>query len=135
MGTVYGDIGRVRVVNVQAKTSTAIVSMACDFMQRGDIIRPFATRPVPAYHDVKLDPFAPPSGKKTAMVVTSQNFGQIFGAGKLVFVNLGSAQGVQVGNYFRVFPISGQSDEIQVIFNKNTPHTRCSGFGKRTGRI
>ena len=43
-------------------------------MQRGDIVRPFVARPCPQFHDVKFDPFARPSGKKTAMIVTAKNY-------------------------------------------------------------
>ena len=111
MGTTYADIGRLRVVNVQPKTSTAEMRMSCDLMQRGDIVRPFQARPSPAFHNVKFDPFAPASGKKTAMVVTTKNFGVVSGAGRIVYVNLGSAQGVQVGNYFRVFRYQGTRAE------------------------
>ena len=81
-------------------------------MQRGDIVRPFAVRPTPALHDVKFDPFAPPSGKKTAMVVTTKDFGTVSGVGSIVYVNLGSAQGVQVGDYFRVFRYQGTRYDI-----------------------
>ena len=111
MGTMYADIGRVRVVNVQAKTSIAVVRLTCDSMQRGDIVRPFAVRSAPAYHDAKFDPFAPPSGKKTAMVVTKKSFGQVSGTGTMVFVNLGRSQGVRVGDYFRVFRYQGTRNE------------------------
>jgi len=112
MGTTYADIGRLRVIRVQAKTSTAESTVSCDLMQRGDIIRPFQARPIPALHNnLKFDPFAPPSGKKMAMVVTTKNFGTVSGPGRIVYVNLGSAQGVQVGNYFRVFRYQGSHND------------------------
>ena len=127
MGTLYADIGRVLVVNVQAKTSTAEVRLTCDAMQRGDIVRPFAIRPTPAYHNVKYDPFAPPSGKKTAMVVTTKNFGQVSGKGGTVFVNLGSSQGVQVGDYFRVFRYQGTRNET--TYELSGTAYKVFGFG------
>ena len=111
MGTLYADIGRLEVVNVQAKTSTARVTMSCIMMQRGDLARPMAPRPAPPYHSAGFDHFAPPSGKNTAMVVVSKNFGQINGAGNTVYVNLGTAQGVKVGDYFRVFRYQGTRTE------------------------
>ncbi len=127
MGTTYADIGQLRVVHVDAKTSTAELAMACDLMQRGDIVRPFATRPAPQFHDVKLDPFAAPSGKKTAMVVTTKDFGTLAGAGRIVYVNLGSEQGVQVGDYFRVFRYQGT--HIDTLYQiKNTAYM-LYGFG------
>lgn len=111
MGQVYGDIGRVRVFNVLAKTSIATVTLSCDVMQRGDIVRPFTARPAPPYHEAKFDPYAPPSGKK-AMVVTTKSFGVISGSGHIIYINLGSEQGVQVGNYFRAFRYQGTQNEL-----------------------
>jgi len=127
MGTMYADIGRVRVVKVQAKTSIAEVRFICDAMQRGDIVRPFAVRPAPAYHNATFDPFASPSGKKTAMVVTTKNFGQASGTGTMVFVNLGSSQGVHVGDYFRVFRYQGTRNETMYQVRGTT--YKVYGFG------
>ena len=107
MGTVYSDIGRLQVVHVDAKTSTAELVVSCGLMQRGDIVRPFEARPAPQFHEAKTDPFAPSSGKKTAMIVSTKDFGTIVGSGRIVYVNLGSGQGVQVGDYFRVFRYQG----------------------------
>jgi hypothetical protein len=127
MGTMYADIGILRVVSVQGKTSTTEFRLACDMLQRGDIVRPFAPRPVPAYHAVKFDPFAPPSGKKTAMIVYGRDFTVSTGAGKIVYVNLGSTQGVQVGDYFRMFRYQGaHSESLYQI--ANTAY-KVYGFG------
>jgi hypothetical protein len=127
MGTMYADIGQVRVIRVQAKTSVAELKLTCDLMQRGDIVRPLTDRPAPAFHDLDFDPFAPPSGKKTAMLVITKHFGQIAGAGTIVYVNLGSSQGVQVGDYFRVFRYQGtHNDTIYQV--RNTAY-KVYGYG------
>ncbi len=112
MGTTYADIGRLRVVHVNEKTSIARSVLACDLMQRGDIVRPFTERPAPPFHAAQFDIFAAPSGKKLAMVVNTKEFGQLAGAGKIAYVNLGSAQGVQVGDYFRVFRYQGTHNDL-----------------------
>jgi hypothetical protein len=127
MGTMYADIGRVRVVNVHPKISVAEVKLTCDAMLRGDIVRPFTVRPVPGYHMTKLDIFAPPSGKKTAMVVITSKFGQVAGTGTTVFVNLGSGQGVQVGDYFRVFRYQGSRAETS--YQEGGMAYKMYGFG------
>src|ERR1700692_738902 len=49
IGVLYTDIGQLRVVNVQQKTSIAQVAFSCKDMQRGDIVRPFEERPTPPY--------------------------------------------------------------------------------------
>jgi hypothetical protein len=127
MGIRYADIGRLRVLHVDPKTSTAEMDVTCDLMQRGDIVRPFVARPAPQFHDVKLDPFAAPSGKKTAMVVSAKEFGVLTGAGGIVFVNLGSAQGVRVGDYFRVFRYQGTRNET--VFQVKDTAYKAYGFG------
>jgi len=127
MGTRYADVGVLRVVNVQGNTSTTEIKLSCDMMQRGDIIRPLKERAAPEFHDVKFDIFAPPSGKKTAMIVEGKNYTNAFGPGKIAFVNLGSAQGVQVGNYFRVFRYQGAHAES--IYQIQKTAYKVYGFG------
>jgi hypothetical protein len=112
MGTLYEDEGQIRVVNVQAKTSTAQVIFSCGFMQRGDLIQPFKERPAPAFKDpASFDHFAPVSGKPVAMVVVGKDFVQSYGRNHVVYVNLGSDKGVKVGDYFRIFRYQGNLAE------------------------
>jgi hypothetical protein len=127
MGTRYADIGRLRVVHVDAKTSTTEVSLGCDLIQRGDIIRPSVARPVPQFHEMKLDLFAPPSGKKTAMVVSGKDYTQLNGPGRIVYVNLGASQGVRVGDYFRVFRYQGT--HIESVYQVRDTAYKAYGFG------
>jgi len=104
MGTVWEDIARVQVVNVRADVSIARVAHACDFVQRGDIVLPFAERPEPPLKpETNFDPFTLPTGKSLAMIVSGKEFRQQFGRNDIVYVNLGSKQGVHVGDYFRIF--------------------------------
>jgi len=128
MGTTYADAGQIRVIRVLAKTSIAEIKLTCDLFQRGDIVRPFAPRPAPAFHDAStFDPFAPPSGKKTAMVVTTKSFGAIAGKGTIVYVNLGSAQGVQPGDYFRVYRYQGTHNDA--IYQEPNTAYKMYGYG------
>jgi hypothetical protein len=101
--------------------------VACDPIQRGDILRPFVARPVPQFHVMKLDPFAAPSGKKTAMVVSGKDWSQLQGPGKIVYVNLGSSQGVRIGEYFRVFRYQGT--HIETVYQVRDTAYKAYGFG------
>ena len=112
MGTQYIDAGQVRVVNVQAKASIAQVIFSCDYMQRGDVVLPYQERPVPPLKEAAaLDHFAPVSGKPVAMVVTGKDHQDTFGKNSAVYVNLGTNQGVKVGDYFRIFRYQGSTAE------------------------
>jgi hypothetical protein len=133
MGTHYVDAGQLRVVNVQAKTAIAEVSLSCSYMQRGDIALPFQERPEPPFKDAStFDHFAPVSGKPVAMIVQSKDYQQSAGQGSTVYVNLGMEKGVKVGDYFRIFRYQGTLAEL-------APQTkgfqdRLYGFGSSPGR-
>lgn len=112
MGTHYVDIGQVRVVNVQAKFSVAQIIFSCYSMQRGDIARPFQERPIPPFKDAAaLDHFAPPSGKPVGTVVLGHSYWEAAGDGSTVYVNIGGAQGLKVGDYVRFFRYQGSRKE------------------------
>lgn len=126
MGTTYEDEARVRVVNVQQNVSTAEVLFSCGYIQRGDLALPFAPRPAPALKSAEgFDIFAPPSGKAKATIVTTRYFGELGGEGRVVYVNVGNAQGVKVGDYFRVFRYQGNDRETEY----QSPHIAYQVFG------
>ena len=133
MGTAYSDAGQVRVINVQPKVSIAEVTFSCGYMVRGDILQPYQDRPAPPFKDpAPFDHFAPVSGKPVAMVVTGTDFTQLFGRNHAIYVNLGTKQGVKVGDYFRVFRYQGSMSET-------VPQTRgyqytMYGFGTAPAR-
>jgi hypothetical protein len=112
MGTLWEDEGRLRVVVVHPDTSVAQVEKSCSYVQRGDILLPFAERPAPPLKsEDKFDRFAPPSGKATAMIITGKGYLSEIGTNDIFYVNLGTAQGVKVGDYFRIFRYTGTEHE------------------------
>lgn len=127
MGSEYRDLGRVRVVHVDPKTSTAEVVHACEHMERGDLLQPYQERPAPPLKDPStFDPFAPVSGRRVAMVVAGHTFQQMYGRGNLVYINLGN-QDVKVGDYIRVFRHQGTRAET-VVQSRNYQF-KMYGFG------
>lgn len=133
MGTHYIDAGQVRVVNVQPKVSVAQVIFSCDYVQRGDILVPYSDRPTPPYKDASnFDHFAPVSGKPVAMVVGGKDYGQVFGRLNAAYVNLGTNQGVKVGDYFRIFRYQGSRAET--VAQERGYQYMTYGFGSAPAR-
>jgi hypothetical protein len=133
MGNLYMDAGQLRVVSVQPKISIARVSFSCDFMQRGDIVVPYQDRPAPPFKDpAAFDHFAPVSGKPVAMLVVGKDYSQIYGKLTAVYVNLGTNQGVKVGDYFRIFRYQGSNNET-VEMDKDYQY-KLYGFGSAPQR-
>ncbi len=132
MGTMYQDLGKVRVVHVEPNVAIAEVLFSCDYMQRGDIVRPFTERPAPPFKAAAdFDRFAPASGKNSAMVVATKNFGQVAGTNTIVYVNLGASQGVKVGDYFRFFHYQGTRAES--AYQSYGTAYKIYGFGRTPG--
>src|SRR5258708_14180865 len=61
------------------------------------------------------------------MVVTTKDFGTIAGAGRIIYVNLGSEQGVRLGDYFRVFRYQGT--HIDTLYEFKNSAYKIYGFG------
>lgn len=133
MGLLYTDIGQLRIASVQAKTSVAEIVFSCTDMERGDIVRPFEERPIPPFKEVgPFDHFAPVSGKPVGMVVASSTFQESQGQGSTVYVNLGAAQGLKVGDYVRIFRYQGR--EIEVAPQTKGYATEIFGYGSAPAR-
>jgi len=128
MGDAWADLGKLKVVHVGDKVSTAEVSSTCDYIQRGDIVLPFRERPAPLLKQdsAVVDPFAPATGK-TGMIVSSKFFGQASGTNSIVYVNIGASQGVKVGSYLRVFRNQGRG--VSTIYQNKGTEYKLYGFG------
>lgn len=138
LGTWWEDEGRVRVVVSQPNTAIAQVENSCNYVQRGDTLLPFKERPAPPLKsEASFDRFAPPSGKATAMVMVGKAFQMELGTNDVFYINLGSEQGVRVGDYFRIFRYTGTQHELvyqtkRFAFDSDkeaTVYGRIYGFG------
>jgi hypothetical protein len=135
MGTLWADEGRVKVVEVQPKTSIAVIEHMCDSVQRGDIAVPFTEQPALSLKPLgAFDRFAPPDGKSLAMVMLGANLRNELGRNDIMYVNLGNTQGVHVGQYFRIFRYTGTEHETayqtpRYAFDLQYGKSAAYGFG------
>lgn len=102
-GRPYGEIGRVRVLDTRNHSAIAQVEFSCDPINPGDVAVPFVERPAIAFRAPgHFDRFAPTSGKLSGRIVLAKDFDSVLGTGMKLYMNMGSNQGVKVGDYFRV---------------------------------
>jgi hypothetical protein len=126
MGTEYIDAGQVEITTVHPNVSIGLIKFSCDYMQRGDIALPMTERPSPPFKPAeKFDKFAPVSGKSVGMLVAGLTFTQAYGKNSTVYVNLGSNQGVKLGDYLRVFRYQGSTSAT----SRNFPDYQYSMYG------
>jgi hypothetical protein len=104
MGTLYSQVGQVKVLCAQEHSSIAEITFACDPIQIGNVLKPFQPVPVP----LVIPPDASdrcdvPNGKPTGYVVYQQDGILEAGSGHLLVVDLGTADGLYPGAYATVF--------------------------------
>jgi hypothetical protein len=134
MGTRYADLGALQVVNTLPNVSVAQVTFSCGPMQRGDLIRPYEDRPVGPYKPAsQFNHFAPVSGKPVGMVVQGNGDTQVIGTNSTVYINLGSGQGVKLGDYVRLFRYQGSTAETAP--NSKDYQYKIYGFGSAPSRF
>ncbi len=101
-GQPYSELARVRVVDTRSKMAIASVEFSCDGIVPGDIAMPFVEKTAISFHPpVHFDRFLPATGKLSGRIVMAKDFDSELGTGMKVYMNVGSSQGVKVGDYFR----------------------------------
>ena len=102
-GRPYGEIGRVRVIDTRSHSAIAQVEFSCDPINPGDVVVPFVEKPAISFHvPGHFDRFTPANGKLSGRIVLGKDFDSVLGTGMKLYLNMGSNQGVKVGDYFRV---------------------------------
>lgn len=101
-GQPYEEVGRVKVIDTRSKTSIAQVEYSCDGINPGDTAIPFAEKQVIPYHGpIRFDLFLPASATTSGRIVMAKDFDSQLGTGQKVYINVGSKQGVKIGDFFR----------------------------------
>ena len=102
MGELYQDLGRARVLYIRKKLAVAQVESSCAEVLPGDVAVPFQERPRPEFKQTNFEQFAVPNGRTTGRVVMARDLDTLLGARRAVYLNIGEAQGVKPGDYFRI---------------------------------
>lgn len=101
-GQPYAEIGRVKIVDTRHRTAIAQVEYACDPINPGDTVIPFAEKQPLSFHTpIRFDRFLSSSSKVSGRIVMAKDFDSQLGTGNKVYINVGANQGVKIGDFFR----------------------------------
>jgi len=103
-GTFYLELGRVKVTDVQEGVGIASIEFSCDAMVPGDILVPWAERPVPEYRkrNAAWDFNSPANGKTSGTLIMGREFDGLAAQRGKAYINIGANQGLKPGDYLRV---------------------------------
>jgi len=143
-GQPYEEIGRIKIVDTRHRSAIAQIEYACDGVNPGDTAIPFVEKePVTFHAPVRFDRYLPASSKVSGRIVMGKDFDSQLGTGNKVYLNLGSNQGVKIGDYYRAFrsyeadlndPVDSLSFKAAIAEDtqKKTPSVDPSFFSGRT---
>jgi len=101
LGQPFQELGHVKVVAMRGKTAIAKIEFSCTAMVAGDLIVPYAEKQSMQYHDAPFEQFPAGAGSVNGRIVMAKEFDIIVSNGQKVYLNVGSSQGLKVGDYFR----------------------------------
>jgi hypothetical protein len=129
LGFFVRELGMVRVLEVQEHTSTAEVTVSCDMMEFGDLLRPYEEKSAPNARDVRPLPRYSEGTKGTSgQIVMAPGFEENLAANRLVFLDLGNRQDVHPGDYFTIYRYYSEREGIvktpqyNVVEKKNSDY-------------
>lgn len=100
-GQPYEELGRVRVTALRGKTAIAKVEFSCTSMVSGDLVVPFVEKQPVAFRNAGFEQWPAGAASVNGRIVMAKHFDTVVAAGQKVYLNVGSSQGVKVGDYFR----------------------------------
>ncbi len=111
LGTMYMQVGRIKINIVHRESATAQVLHACESITAGDFLIPFDVKAaVPLKPAAGFDRFAPASGRTVGTIVTGKEYASLLGTGDIAYLDIGSNHGVAIGQNYRIFRPFGNSD-------------------------
>lgn len=101
-GQAYEEVGHVKVIDTRSRDAVAQIDYSCDGINPGDTVIPFAEKQLLNFHSpIRFDRFLPASNKTSGRIVMAKDFDSELGTGQKVYINVGSNQGVKIGDYYR----------------------------------
>lgn len=106
-GHPYEELARVRIIDIRQHTAIARIEFSCDSVAPGDLVVPFEEKQLVNFHPpLRFDRFALANSQASGRILMAKDFDSELGTGGTVYVNLGSNQGLKVGDFLRAERLS-----------------------------
>ncbi|HMG34242.1 MAG TPA: hypothetical protein VKM94_09920 [Blastocatellia bacterium] len=132
LGFYVRELGLLRVLEVQEHTATAEVSVSCDLMELGDVVRPYEEMKSPGPKDEHpLARYGEGSGGTNGQIVMAPGYHENLSANRVVFVDLGNKQDVHPGDYFTIYRDYSNQEGITKTPQYPVVEKHSKGYGSK----
>lgn len=129
LGYYVSELGMLRVLEVGERTSAAEITVSCDTIEFGDLLKPYEESLGPSPRDVRpLPRYREGSGGTTGQIVMSPGFHENLSANRVVFIDLGTRQDVHPGDSFTIYREIGAREGITNTPKDTVVKSRSDGY-------
>jgi hypothetical protein len=130
LGTYVREIGMLRVIQVNDKTATAQVTVSCDMVEMGDLLKPYEEKVAPEPRQGEpLILHGDSSGDISGQIVMARNNREYVATNDIVYIDLGERQGVKEGDYFTIYhKITSKRENVGAFPNDKIDQWRSRGY-------
>ena len=129
LGYLVRELGLLRVVEVGNQTSTAEITVSCDTVEFGDLLKPYEEYNGPnAGESRPLPRFGEGSGGTIGQIVMAPGFHENLSANRVVYIDLGTRQDVHAGDVFTIYREIGAGEGITKTPRDKVVNRRSDGY-------
>jgi hypothetical protein len=129
------ELGLARILDVQKKTATAEITHSCDAITYGDLLKPYEAYVAPEMRDGHpLPRHREGMSKVKGQIIMAQGFHEYLSTNQIVYIDLGSRQGVSRGASFIIYREIGRQEGLVKVRDDKVTQDRSSGFGSERFR-
>ena len=108
-GQPYEEVALAKVIDTRSRMAIARVEFSCDTVSPGDLVVPYVEKSTVAFRPpMRFDRYALANGQPSGRIVMAKDFDTELGTGGKVYINIGSNQGLKVGDFLRAERTAGE---------------------------
>lgn len=144
LGVYTQELGLLEVIDVRGDVSVARITLSCDNVLLGDLLRPRDDRMSPMKRPEEvMERFAEPNGKSVGRIVLARDGHETVTRDQIVYIDLGAEDNIKAGDYFTIYRPLGKKEIFPFTNNETAPpkdlgyesfHYRGGKFSNQTPR-
>jgi hypothetical protein len=124
------ELGILRVIEVHEKISVAEITVSCDPIEFGDVLKPYEAQVAPGGQDLRpLPRYSEGSSGLTGRIIMSPIAKEYLSANQLAFIDLGNRQGVRAGDHFTIYRRITRGEGVAKIAGDDIVQEKSGGYG------
>ena len=135
VGYFVRELGMLRVTEVHEKISVAEITVSCDTVEFGDVLKPYEVQTAPGGQDLRpLPRYSEGSSGLTGRIIMSPTYKEYLSANQLAFIDLGNRQGVRAGDHFTIYRKITRGEGVSKVPQDDIVQERSGGYGSERYR-